>query len=135
MKIAICDDEYIFRNTLRNALNKYSSDLGLTFIYYEYDNGIKMLSDNLSYDLIFMDYQMCGMNGIDVISTLRKRNDNTTVIFISSYKEVVFDSMKVQTHRFLVKPLDETKLHEALNAFLAMNEKDNVLLLKMKNWI
>ena len=70
------------------------------------------------------------MNGIDVIDALRKRNDNTVVIFISSYKEMVFDSMKVQTYRFLVKPLDDQKLHEALTAFLTMRNNDSVILLK-----
>ncbi len=130
MKIAICDDESPFRKILINSLNKYSSEYGMTFIYFEYDDGTKMLADNLFYDLIFMDFQMDKKNGIDVIDILRKRNDDTAVIFISSYKEVVFDSLKVRTHRFLVKPLDEKKLYEALNSYISMRNTENVLLLK-----
>lgn len=130
MKIAICDDEQFFRKILIQSLNKYSLEYGLTFLYYEYSNGISMLSDNINYDLIFMDYKMQNMNGIDVISSLRKRNDNTAVIFISSYKEMVFDSMKVQTYRFLVKPLDNEKLYEALNSFLSMQKSEKHLLLR-----
>ena len=130
MKIAICDDERFFRETLKQSLNNYSLEYGFNFLYFEYSDGISMLSDNINYDLIFMDYKMQNMNGIDVISSLRKRNDNTAVIFISSYKEMVFDSMKVQTYRFLVKPLDNEKLYEALNSFLSMQKSEKYLLLK-----
>lgn len=130
MKIAICDDEKIFRDTLKKSLNKYSSEYELTFLYFEYSDGISMLSDNISYDLIFMDYKMKNMNGINVISALRERNDNTTVIFISSYKEMVFESMKVQTYRFLVKPLENEKLFEALTSFLNMQRNEKYILLK-----
>ena len=58
MKIAICGDESIFRKQLIRALTEYSLEYGLTFLYYEYSDGISMLSDDISYDLIFMDYQM-----------------------------------------------------------------------------
>lgn len=130
MKIAICDDENIFRKQLMRSLTDYSLEYGLTFLYYEYSDGISMLSDDISYDLIFMDYQMEKMNGINVVSELRKRNDNTVVIFISSYKEIVFESLKVRTYRFLVKPLDREKLYEALNSFLAMQKNERYILLK-----
>lgn len=130
MKIAICDDEKVFRDNLKNALNDYSNKSGQNFIYYEYSDGKSLLTDNRTYDLIFMDYQMQEMNGIDVIDIIRKRNDNTAVIFISSYKEKVFDSLKVQTYRFLVKPLNIDKLYEALNAFILMYNKDKFLLLR-----
>lgn len=130
MKIAICDDEKLFRESLKQALNAYSAEYGLNFLYFEYSDGKSLLTNTLSYDLIFMDYQMQHMNGIDVIDVLRKRNDNTAVIFVSSYKEMVFDSLKVQTHRFLVKPLDTDKLYEAMTAFIAMHNNDNILLLK-----
>lgn len=130
MKIAIYDDEKIFRDTLKKSLNKYSSEYELTFLYFEYSDGISMLSDNISYDLIFMDYKMKNMNGINVISALRERNNNTTVIFISSYKEMVFESMKVQTYRFLVKPLENEKLFEALTSFLNMQRNEKFILLK-----
>lgn len=130
MKIAICDDESLFRRELKHSLNSYSLEYGLTFLYYEYSDGISMLSDNISYDLIFMDYKMKNMNGINVISALRERNDNTPVIFISSYKEMVFESMKVQTYRFLVKPLDNEKLYEALNSFITMQKREKYILLK-----
>lgn len=130
MKIAICDDEKIFRKQLKNALNEYTDKYGYTFSYYEYSDGNQLLSADITYDLIFMDYQMNRINGIDVVDILRKRNDNTTVIFISSFKEMVFDSLKVRTYRFLVKPLNINKLYEALSSFIEMYNTEKYLIVK-----
>ncbi len=40
------------------------------------------------------------------------------MIFASSYKDVVFDSLKVKTFRFLIKPIEKEKLYEALNSLI-----------------
>ena len=123
MNIAICDDEAFFRNTLSNELEIYARKYGLHFIMYKYKDGNSLLSSDISYDLIFMDFQLENKNGIDTVDALRKRNDNTKVVFISSYKDVVFDSMKVNTFRFLVKPLEREKLYEALDSVIKESKK------------
>lgn len=107
MHIAVCDDELYFRKILIKDLNTYAAEYGLELIIYEYRDGNDLLTSNISFDVIFMDYRMEERNGLDTVSVLRKRNIDTKVIFISSYKEVVFDSMKVNTFRFLVKPYNK----------------------------
>ena len=101
MHIAVCDDESFFRKTLSEELYIYADKHGLNFIIYEYSDGMELLAADMSFDLIFMDHQMTDKNGLDTVSVLRKRNVDTTVIFVSSYKDVVFDSMKVNAFRFL----------------------------------
>lgn len=118
MRIAICDDEKFFRNELKAQLDKYSNKYGFDFAYTDFSAGDQLLASDIEFDLIFMDYQMSSINGIDTVDKLRKRNDKTAVIFISSYRDVVFSSLRVQTHRFLVKPLDPEELYEALDSFM-----------------
>ena len=124
MRIAVCDDESFFRNQLKDVLDEYAKKYSLDFSYYEYADGTELVGSDLTFDLIFMDYQMKDKNGIDTVDVLRKRNIDTKVIFISSFKEIVFDSLRVKTYRFLVKPLDNDKLYEALNSLL--EEKENI---------
>lgn len=126
MHIAICDDEEFFRKSLIEQLNKYSIEKGLDFLYYEYKDGVDLLASKIDFDIIFMDFQMKDKNGIDTVSALRQRNNNTHVIFASSYKDVVFDSLKVKTFRFLIKPIEKEKLYEALNSLI--REKATALL-------
>lgn len=130
MKIAICDDEKFFRTELRSKLDEYAFKYGYDFSYYEYSDGQELLYSKSAFDLIFMDFQMKNINGIDTVAALRKRNIKTVVIFISSFKDVVFDCLIVQTFRFLVKPLDYEKLSEALSAFITDYETEEFIILK-----
>lgn len=118
MRIAICDDEKYFRNSLKEQLNNYAEKFGFDFSYTEFSSGDQLLASDIEFDLIFMDYQMSSINGIDTVEKLRRRNDKTTVVFISSFREVVFSSLHVQAHRFLVKPPDTEELYEALDSFM-----------------
>lgn len=129
MRIAICDDEKFFRHSLICNLENYAKKYSLDFVYTEFSSGELLLSSLTEFDLIFMDYCMKGFNGIDTVSNLRNRDDGTTVIFISSYREVVFDSMKVQSYRFLPKPVNIDDLHEALDSFIKKHNSEKYVLL------
>lgn len=118
MRIAICDDEEIFTQRLMNMLDEYASERGLKFIYYGFCDGSALLASDIRFDIIFMDYLMKEKNGVDTTAVLRERNDETHVIFVSSYRDIVFDSMKVRAFRFLVKPVDRDKLFEALDSVI-----------------
>lgn len=129
MRIAVCDDEKVFRKELAGKLIDYSKLKNVDFLIDEYSDGKELLSASLSYDIIFMDYQMKEYNGIDTASVLRKRTDNVTVIFISSFSEKVFDSFKVNTFRFLTKPVSADELEEALSSCIKLLESQNYIIL------
>lgn len=132
MRIAICDDEKYFRKMLINQLSKYSDIYNLDFSFQEFIDGHSLLYSNISFDLIFLDYQMDGIDGLETIELLRKRNDETKVIFVSSYKEIVFDSLKYQAFRFLVKPVQEEKLFESLDSFFVSKKSEHVIIVNDK---
>lgn len=129
MRIAICDDEKFFRESLKNMLDDYAKTYAIDFVYSEFTSGELLLSSNLEFDLIFMDYQMEKTNGIDTVDRLRNRENETTVIFVSNYRDVALDSFKVQTHRFLTKPVNIEKLHEALYSFIKKYNSEKYILL------
>ena len=129
MRIAICDDEKFFRDSLKRNLEGYAKKYALDFVYSEFPAGEPLLLSNTEFDLIFMDYQMEKMNGIDIVGNMRNREDETAVIFISNYGEVVFESIEVQPYRFLTKPVDIEKLHRALDAFIKKFTTEKYVLL------
>jgi two-component system LytT family response regulator len=63
LRIAICDDEKIFRDILRRELERYSGERGLSFELHEFGSGSGLLSCGLTFDLIFLDYKMEGKGG------------------------------------------------------------------------
>ena len=128
MRIAICDDEKFFRGALKNELDKYAREYALNFVYTEFSSGELLLASNTDFDLIFMDYQMKTINGIDTVDKMRRRNDKTIVVFITSYPDVAIESMRVQPYRFLSKPIDREKIYEALDSFVEKYNSDAYVL-------
>lgn len=117
MLIAICDDEPIFHEELTKHLELYYIQNHLSFHINHFFSGVQLLSSSLNFDIIFMDYKMSDINGLETSRQIRLRNNEVKIIFISNYPEIVFDSFEVNTFRFLVKPICKEKLFEALNYY------------------
>ena len=118
MNIAVCDDEKIFRQALISALDTYSHSHSLNFSISQFSSGTDLLCSQESFDMIFLDYCMGQLSGIDTVKKLRERHVTAKVIFVSSFPDIVFESMKYDTYRFLIKPVDTVKLNEALDSFI-----------------
>ncbi|MBQ8961272.1 MAG: response regulator transcription factor [Ruminococcus sp.] len=116
MIIAICDDEKIFRDRLAELSRLYSAERGVPVGYFTFSSGSELLSSDMSFDVIILDYMMNGINGIDTIKEIRSRSLTTRIVFASSYPDIVFESIKYNIFRFLVKPVEKEELFEALDA-------------------
>ena len=94
-----------------------------------YQNGDELLSAKYQYDVIFMDYQLDGLNGIETCRKLRETNKDSVIIFISAYPSAALDSFEVNTFRFLTKPVDQNKLFKALDDYKDSIDRDSLLIL------
>jgi len=131
MKIAVCDDEEVFRNSVRNAIYMYSNLYRLEFVVDEYTCGEDLLSSSDNYDIILLDYQMDGMNGLETARAIRESNVNCILIFMTNFPHFVYESFEVSTYRFFTKPLDEAKLHKAFDDYFKDYGNDYPLVLKI----
>lgn len=133
IKIAVCDDSEFMRSETKNYLLKYSFQKNFEYSLDEYDTGEKLIASEKCYDLIFMDYQFEGLgeDGITIAKALRDNGVDATIIFLSSYPSVVFQSFEVGTFRFLIKPIEEEKFNNALDSFISnMGEKEEILTIR-----
>ncbi len=131
MRIAICDDEKVMHKELKACLEKYAEERKQIFLYDDFYSGSELLASDHDFDIVFMDYQMDGIDGLETAHRLRKRNNDVALIFLTSYEHVVFDSFAVNTFWFLVKPIEMPKLTKALDAYLATLKDDNYIILKI----
>ena len=108
IRIAIVDDEKVIREQIKKLIEKKQTDCEID----TYGTGEDLLQANSVYDIIFLDIQMNGMNGIDTARALRQKADNTVLIFITGVKEYVFDAFDVAAFHYLIKPIEEHKFSE-----------------------
>lgn len=128
MKIAICDDEKVIRQQLRSAINEFFAEYNMTCEIEEFSEGSNFVSINAEYDLVFMDYQFSSGNGIDYIRQVRKNNTKIFVIFLTSFSEYAIESIKLNTFRYIVKPVSKTVLDEALENFIKLYQTERKII-------
>ncbi|MFT3951718.1 MAG: LytTR family DNA-binding domain-containing protein [Oscillospiraceae bacterium] len=132
MKLAICDDEKIFRDKLQEDLLNYSECKGIEIECDHFDSGEALLAQEEQFDIVFMDFQMNGLDGLETARRLRKNGSKAAVIFTTNFPGIVFDTFEVNAFRFLPKPVDQEKLFKALDAYIKSTENDFVLLKTVK---
>lgn len=115
--IAICDDESVFCESLKIDLYNYFNSHNIDSVIEIYLDGNSLIDNCTRYDLVFLDYQMPGINGLQTAQIIRTKNSLCTILFLTSYPEIVYDTFQYDTFRFLIKPLNNEKLKEALDSF------------------
>lgn len=130
MRVAICDDEKIQLSITKTSVeNAYNS---LDLVVDTYTSGIELLNavDVVNYDLIILDIEMPGVNGIDTAKRLRKIEDKTAIVFLTSHVEYALEGYEVNALRYLTKPASTEKLSEIITYLLEQKKKDKRILLR-----
>lgn len=129
MKIAVCDDEIILYEELYTLLNEYSALKKEPILSTYFKTGRELLSSTEKFDIIFMDYQMNDLNGMETSKRLRLKNSDVTIIFLTAFPKIVFQSFEVNTFRFLLKPIKKAELFKSIDDYLDSVRSDDFLIL------
>ena len=74
-------------------------------------------------DILFLDIQMPGKNGMEIAEELRRRNKDTILIFVTALPDYVYEAFDVGALHYLVKPFGDDKLSEVLGRALQQDER------------
>ncbi len=121
MKIAVCDDNQIDRDLIKDLLRKYMSEKHITEVITEYENGMNLvydIADGGYYDLVFLDIYMEESNGMDIARKLRSAGYTGKIVFLTSTAEFAVDSYEVEAVGYLLKPHDYSKLCSMLDRII-----------------
>jgi len=119
LKVILIDDERLARSELRRMLNEFS-DVEIVGEAANAAEGIEKI-EALNPDLIFLDIQMPGKSGFDMLSQLDKAPH---VIFVTAYDEYALKAFDVNALDYLMKPVEPQRLAEALLKVRQKNEEE-----------
>ncbi len=118
LRIAICDDETESRDALRFQLEKILVE-DTEQIVYEFSSGTNAASWLAKHpgelDLLFLDVEMTGLNGMETAGRIRETDTNLIIVFVTGYADYVFDGYRVGALDYLIKPVPMPKLQELLH--------------------
>lgn len=124
MTIAICDDSQIFLDSMERRIKDYAANKDIELDLYKYSLPSALLNADLSScDVLFLDIEMPGMNGIDLAKQIRSKYNDLLLVFVTGFIQYAPSGYRVNAFRYLMKTqldqelwlcLDEVqeKLHE-----------------------
>lgn len=112
LQALIVDDEALARRGLNHRLKSIAG----VKVTGEATNGREAVRKirEMQPDLVFLDIQMPGMNGFDVIRELQSE-DLPAILFVTAYDEFAIDAFEVNAVDYLLKPIDDQRLRQALD--------------------
>lgn len=116
MKLAVCDDDPIFLTHFLPMLHEQLRGSGYHFTVQDLSDAETLIAKHkdFKYDAVFLDIEMPGMDGLEAAKQLKRIQNQTLVIFVSSFEEQVYSSIKCSPFRFLRKSRIEEELPEII---------------------
>lgn len=116
LNIGICDDDMNILGKLEDMLDLIKEQEHIKFETEVYLDGQELLNDiyknGKKYDLIFLDIEMKVMDGLTTAKEIRKVDDFTMLIYVTSHESYAIEAYEVQPFQFLVKPVKYETFHK-----------------------
>ena len=89
----------------------------------KYLSGDELIASGCEPDILFLDIQMPGMDGMETARILRQKNEKMVLIFVTAVEEYVFQAFDVAAFHYLVKPFSDEKFEEVVKRAVRSIEK------------
>jgi two-component system LytT family response regulator len=119
IKAVIIDDERLARNELKKLLAEFP-EIEVVAEAANASEGKEKI-ETLDPELIFLDIQMPGKTGFDMLAELDKAPD---VIFTTAYDEYALKAFEVNALDYLLKPIEPKRLADAINKLGAHEDRE-----------
>lgn len=107
VQIAIVDDEAREREILVRYFQKLAGSLQVPVSVRTFESGDDLVEDyDASWDLICLDIEMAGSDGVTTAKEIRKLDTDVTIVFITNMAQMAIRGYEVHALDFLVKPID-----------------------------
>ena len=124
MNICICDDEERERKAIRKICEEYFKSRGIPYQISEAVNGLGVLGEESQYDLLILDIEMPGMDGLTLKDRLQNGSSQMRVIFVTSHDEMAEEAFGQYVIGFVRKELLTIKLTRYLALAVTLLGKD-----------
>ena len=133
-KLVICDDnqqEARFMEALVQAWAARNDYAVRTELFPSAEAFWFRYAEQKDYDILLLDIEMGGMDGVSLAKQVRKDNETVQIVFVTGYSEYISEGYEVAALHYLMKPVKQEKLYEVLDrAVQKIRKNEKVLVLE-----
>jgi DNA-binding LytR/AlgR family response regulator len=118
INIGICDDEEMIRDILKEKIKACIAPYMSEADYLEFSSGEELSGNGKMLDLLFLDIDMPGIDGIEAGKRFRTVNKNCKIVMATARKERIKEAFFLEAYRFIEKPFNENEIREAIDSFM-----------------
>ncbi len=115
-KAIIIDDELRARKLLSGVLEEYAKNISIVAECGDLPEAVKAIRKNKP-DLIFLDIEMPGHSGLELLDFLNEDEIDFEIIFTTAYDQYAIRAFKLSAIDYLLKPIDTEELQQAMVRF------------------
>ncbi len=109
-KIAVCDDEEAVSEQVTNLIAEWNPAVDVVC----FSSGEALLENYQSYEAVFLDIDMAGMNGIETGKAIRRLDKDTKIVYLTAYRDYVSGAFGVHAFQYLLKPVNKKAIWNVL---------------------
>lgn len=111
--IAVCDDNALFVEEISKEIGSALAGKSIEYRIAKLTSG-KQLLNAAPFDIVLLDVEMEGMDGMETARLLREQGDECRLVFLTAFRQYVFSAFDVEADHYLMKPVSSDKLREVL---------------------
>lgn len=131
INMVLLEDKKTDYEQLYSALNEWAN-INETIVNISWCQTANQLDPMLSKqpcDILFSDIELLASNGdrssgVDVCKSIRQNGYRGEIIFLTAFREYVFDGYDVQAFQYLLKPLDKDKLFACMDRYKSIHQQN-----------
>ncbi|KAB1435771.1 LytR/AlgR family response regulator transcription factor [Candidatus Galacturonibacter soehngenii] len=129
LEIAICDDNVQVIKKVSEISKKYLFEKEINCNITEFQNGYNLLKSKKKYDIIFLDVEMPQIDGFEVATILRNKDEKAEIIYLTNHEEFAREAYKIRALRYILKSCMNEELVEGLEAAISELSKNKIVML------
>lgn len=138
LRIAIVEDDAAQLGNTRKHLDKFLSEREKEYTVDAYENGVNFLENYKNpYDIVLMDIEMPGMNGMETAKRLRAIDQAVVLIFVTKIGKFAINGYEVSAIGYILKPINAYSLQMTMRKALKIISlrTDQRIVLQMKQGV
>lgn len=132
MKVVIVEDEIAASENLEFILHNIDSSIEILKVVDSVKSAVSYFSESTEAELVFMDIHLADGISFEIFDQV---NINIPIIFTTAYDQYAIQAFKVNSVDYLLKPINEEELSEAINKFKSISKPTQPLNNKIKSML